>query len=110
MTASLSIEDLIRQVVREEIKAVLADIDAAKSATASLIDIPEAARRLGMSVSYIRKRITDGRLPTEKVGNRHRIAPHDLERLRSPKKAAINEAAVAMTTALQKLGVRRTKR
>ncbi len=110
MTAAPSIEDLIRQIVREEVASAVADHLKARSSDVAPIDIGEAARRLGMSVSYIRKRIKDGRLPTEKIGNRHRIAPHDLDRLRSPKKSGTSEAALAKTRALEKLRGHRTKR
>jgi excisionase family DNA binding protein len=95
--------DAIRDMIRHELEVQLS-----KSATSlsgfAPIDVAEAARRLGMSVSYIRKRIRDGSLPSTKVGNRHRIDPRDLERLRSP--SPTDRGDDPMATALKRLGAR----
>jgi excisionase family DNA binding protein len=113
VTASANIEDLIRQIAREiareEIKASLADLKKATGPEAPL-SIQDAARRIGMSVGYVRKRIAKGVLPSVKQGNRHRIDPRDLERLRSQEKSSGNVVEKAQARALEKLGVKSAKR
>ena len=48
------------------------------------LNVTEAANFVGASVSFIRNRINDGRLPCVKIGNRAYIEPADLEKLITP--------------------------
>ncbi|MDE1867092.1 MAG: helix-turn-helix domain-containing protein [Thaumarchaeota archaeon] len=45
------------------------------------LTVKEAAEYVGCSVSFIRVRVNDGRIPTVKLGNRAYIDPSDLEAL-----------------------------
>lgn len=46
----------------------------------ALLDVKQAAERLGVSVDLVRDMVNDKRLPSIKIGRAIRIAPTDLER------------------------------
>lgn len=49
------------------------------SASEALLDVRQAAKRLGMSPSWVYRAIEDGRLPTVRLGNRVRLRAEDLD-------------------------------
>lgn len=67
--------ELVRRVVRDELAV------ARPSADKSLISVAQAARRLGLSQSFVRAAINDGHLPIERFGRAVRIHPTDVDAL-----------------------------
>lgn len=59
-----ALEPLLRKVVREELARRQAD---------EAVSIPEAARRLGVSVSTVRRQIRAREIPSFRVGSQVRI-------------------------------------
>lgn len=58
----------------------------------STITIPEVLRRYPVSSTTIRRAIREGRLPAERILNKYRIFPEDVEKfLRSGSLAAAEE-------------------
>jgi excisionase family DNA binding protein len=52
-----------------------------------MLTVEQAAARLGVHVSTIRKRIKEKALPSQRVGRAIRIKSSDLDRPESPKRA-----------------------
>lgn len=77
--------ELIRRVLREELAG------AKPSTCEALLSVAQAARRKGMSQSYIRAAILDGRLACERYGRSIRIRPADLDNLTKPTRTADDE-------------------
>lgn len=74
--------DLLRAVVREEVKPLLAELEALRAATSldRMLPVPEAARHLGVSERTLRRRIRDGSIQVTRIGRAVRV---DLGALRS---------------------------
>jgi excisionase family DNA binding protein len=53
----------------------------------SLLSIPDAARRIGISRAGLYRQIARGSLPLVKIGNRSLVDPADLDRLVAAAKA-----------------------
>ena len=45
----------------------------------ALIDLPDAARRLGISLTTLRRLIAAGELPIVTIGRAYRVDPRDLD-------------------------------
>jgi excisionase family DNA binding protein len=94
----VTIEDAIRAAVAEEVAPLRADLArveeklaaVARAAPLTLVDVPEAARRLGLSESTIRRRVRDRTLPVRRVGRSVRI---DLSTLRPASEEEVDAAA-----------------
>jgi excisionase family DNA binding protein len=91
------LEAVIRRIVREELERLLRERAAPAPATPELISIGDAAARLGMSRSFIRAAIREGRLPIERIGRAVRLRPADVDALRTRRRDAV--APGARTTA-----------
>jgi excisionase family DNA binding protein len=89
-----SLEGLIRGIVREEIERALESAPA----TDGLLTVAQAATRLGMSESFVRAAIRDGRLPAQRVGRAVRVRPADVDRLPRRRRTSVTRPA---TRALQ---------
>ena len=53
-----------------------------------LLDVAQAAELLGMSTSYIRKAIGNGRLPAKRIGRAVRVRLADLDTLTSMRRSS----------------------
>src|SRR5436853_631267 len=61
----------VREVVREEVRSALAEMrPAANENDDRLVDVEEAARRLGLAASTVYKRAAQCELPNVKIGGR----------------------------------------
>jgi hypothetical protein len=67
------VDDVIRELVREEIRVELERIAAIRQPEASFVTIPEYARTRSISVSTVRAAIRAGRLPAMKFGAALRV-------------------------------------
>lgn len=91
--------DAIRAAVRAEVEPLRAQIDRLRGEVASLVSalppslvtVPEAARRLGLSTATVRRRIKDRSLPVVRVGHSVRV---DLALVRPPEEATIERLAL----------------
>lgn len=83
MTFEATIEEIIRRVVREELHG-----SADAQPEPDLVKLPDAAKRLQVSVSWLKARIADGTLPAYGRGRLRRVKPPEvralLERRRRP--------------------------
>lgn len=75
---ALALGDYIRQAVRQEVRAALAEHQPAVRASA-LMTIPEAAEWAKVSTATIRRAVRKGELASRKAGRAHRIAPSELD-------------------------------
>jgi excisionase family DNA binding protein len=71
MAAELPTADDIRAIVRAEVRAALEDLEARRELDP--LPIPEAARKLGVSVSTLRRRISAGEVPVVRLGRTVRV-------------------------------------
>jgi excisionase family DNA binding protein len=83
------LRDAVREVLREELPRLLAD--ARHSGEPDLLDLPQAAHRLGLGKSTVRKLAASCELASVKVGRRVLFRSRDLdayadERRRSPER------------------------
>ncbi len=81
----------VREVLREELPRLLAGLQVAAPDGERLLDVDEAAQRLGLSPSTVYKRAQACKLPSVKDGTRVLFRPADLDayaaaRRRSPEK------------------------
>jgi excisionase family DNA binding protein len=86
MSVAVIDADDLRAIIRDEVRAALEPMREAVAALReasppALVDIPEAARRLGVCAATIRRRIKANELPFTKVGKRVKI---DLAAIRPP--------------------------
>jgi excisionase family DNA binding protein len=75
---ALALGDFIRQVVRQEVRAALAEHQPA-ARNSALMTIPEAAEWAKVSTATIRRAVRRGELASRKAGRAHRIVPQDLD-------------------------------
>ena len=68
-------------LLKEELRA----LGTAPDGDQNLLDVHQAAERLGMSVSWVYRAIEDGRLPSVKLGNRVRVRSVDIEAFIAPR-------------------------
>ena len=98
----MSLEDGIAAAVRAEVAPLqanvarlTAEVEALRRALPpALVTLKEAANRLGLSLSTVRRRVRDGSLPARKVGRCVRV---DLGALHPPTPSEV--ARLALTTA-----------
>ena len=84
--------------LRQDIARLMAGFEALLAASPPvLVNVPEAARRLGVSPVTIRRRIRDGRLPVVRVGRAVRV---DLSGVRAPAEAEVVKLARQARTCL----------
>lgn len=77
----MTIEDALAAVLeaklapmRADVGRLTAQVEAMRRAIPPvLVSMAEAARRLGLSVSTIRRRVRDGSLPSRRIGNALRV-------------------------------------
>jgi len=79
----------VREVLREELAHLLGQ--ARPGADADLVDVEEAARRLGLAVGTVYRKAQKCELPSHKLGERVLFSPADLDaytqaRRRSPER------------------------
>jgi excisionase family DNA binding protein len=87
-------EDLkaaIREVLREELPRLLADVLGQAQGGDHLLDVDQAAARLGLSSSTVYKKAHQFEIPSVKIGGRVLFKPCDLDgyaeaRRRSPER------------------------
>ncbi len=73
--------------VRADVGRLVAEVEAMRrSIPPVLVSMTEAAKRLGVSVSTIRRRVRDGSLPTRRIGFAVRV---DLTALHPPSEAEV---------------------
>jgi excisionase family DNA binding protein len=81
----VSIENVIKDAVKEGFKEALEELRSAPTAAnaaeakESLVDVQEAARRLGLAVSTVYQRAAALKLPSVKDGSRLLFRPADLD-------------------------------
>lgn len=74
MTETKSIEEVLRQLVRDEIRIELAKIPALQAPAASpYVTVAEYAKARSISVSTVRNAVRAGRLPAMKIGTSVRV-------------------------------------
>ncbi|BBO32775.1 helix-turn-helix domain-containing protein [Lacipirellula parvula] len=87
---TLMIEDRVRHYLRLTGEPTAAALVLSESLQAGalkeMLTVEQAAARLGVHVSTIRKRIRDGSLPHQRVGRSIRIKAADLDRPEVPKR------------------------
>jgi excisionase family DNA binding protein len=85
----MSLEDSIREIVRQEIRSALADAAKAAGVAPSVLTSEEAAKLLRMPIDVLRKRVRKGEIPAIKIGSLLRFRVVDLDAwLESLKKAS----------------------
>lgn len=97
----MSIEETIAAAVRAELAPLLDTVSQLSQQVESLqralppqlVTIQEAAKRLGISVSSVRRRLGDGSLPCRRVGRAVRV---DVTGLHAPTKAEVVRLAHRM--------------
>lgn len=78
MTIEQQIAEALRPVIREEVRAIAAELRAALP-PAPLVTVAEAARLVGVSVPTMRRRIKAGEVPVRRTGRTVRIDPAVLQ-------------------------------
>jgi excisionase family DNA binding protein len=74
MTETNGIEEVVRQLVRDEIRAELAKIPALQAPPASpYVSVAEYAKARSISVSTVRNAVRAGKLPAMKIGSAVRV-------------------------------------
>jgi excisionase family DNA binding protein len=89
-------------VIRKELRDALAEVTVPNGDTASMVDVPETARRIGLSPSKTKRLIASGDLGSVLVGRRrlvpvsaiddyvHALRPEQLQlRLETPARRAV---------------------
>lgn len=92
MTIDSLITETVRQVVREEMRAAVAELRAALP-PAQLVTVDEAAAIAGVSVATMRRRVKAGEIRVKRIGRSVRIDP---AALRPPSEAVVLELAHAI--------------
>lgn len=69
----LGLEELVRELVRSEVRAELAKATTSPPATPTYVSAAEYARARSISVSSVRNAIRSGRLPALKIGSSVRV-------------------------------------
>lgn len=72
-TPKLGLEDLVRELVRDEVRAELAKTTTSPPAAPTYVSAAEYARARSISVSSVRNAIRSGRLPALKIGAAVRV-------------------------------------
>ena len=97
-----SIRSIVREVVREEIRAALDErgrlgarnVSQGSAADQSYVSIARAAQLAAVAPGTLRRWLKEGRLPTHRAGRVYRIATADLETfLRSGRSSLVAEKA-----------------
>jgi excisionase family DNA binding protein len=87
MTASPSLEDLVRQLVREavhdELAAFAADVGPLRNAEDAYLSVAKAARVADVAAGTVRTWIRSGRLTSKRAGRVLRVSRSELERFMS---------------------------
>lgn len=106
MSAGLEqiIEEIVRRVVREE----LAELRRELAPDGGLLTLQQAAKRIGMSESFIRDASKDGRLQRRKIGRAVRFAIADVDALAARRTSSLAaDASPRERAALIAIGGRR---
>ncbi len=91
------IKAALREVLREELPRALADLLPRADDGERLIDIKEAAQRLGLSTSTVYKRAEQSELPSIKMGGRLLFKTSDLTAYAEARRHGAGHMAPALT-------------
>jgi excisionase family DNA binding protein len=76
---ALILAEALSTIIRDAVRDVLQEVNAAGADNAALISVPEAAQRLGLGMTKLRELIASGELRSVVVGTRRLLRPADLD-------------------------------